>query len=265
MSYPEPKNKLVSFRASSNENSVLKISDSNDAMLEISHLEKTAWCIELRHDLNKTSPLRQEFTSQHEQIEVSPLNVSENNQFLELELSSTKETKLLIDKSTWQFKVFDETGSEIFVSNTDPFLFHKKPVEIYDGIKSLKLTDLGLLGPGLPPGKKFESSMLRFSYPLPEGIVLGLPGQTGEINRSGHRFEMYNTDNPTHTPETSSPLYQSWPILFHKDLTGNGWIAIFHDNPSRTFVDIGSFYPDSITFESSYGNNRIYIFHGKTS
>jgi alpha-glucosidase len=105
--------------------------------------------------------------------------------------------------------------------------------------------------------------MRRFSYQRPSSFVLGLAGQSGELNRNGYRFELYNTDEFVHTP-ARRPLYQSWPLLFHRALDGEHWIAVLVDNPSRTFVDVGDFDPERVTFESVTGSQRVVLCVGET-
>jgi alpha-glucosidase len=140
---------------------------------------------------------------------------------------------------------------------------HPQAVFIYEHLMSRKVTDFSTRAPFAPKGEVFETHMVRFQYPRPSGVVLGIPGQSGEANRNGYRFELYNTDEFLHIP-LRNPLYQSWPILFHKNNDDSGWVCIFHDNPSRTFIDIGDFYEDTVTFESLTGNTRVYIICGKT-
>lgn len=154
-------------------------------------------------------------------------------------------------------------GDDVFLESASPFHAHKEPQQIYEGVMSLKVTDFSNRSPFGPIGTLFPSRMVRFQYRKPAGVILGLPGQTGELNRDGYRFQLYNTDTFMHTPDRP-PMYQSWPILFHRDQKGTGWTCVFHDNPSRTFVDIGDFYPDLISFESQCGPSRIYILHGAT-
>jgi alpha-glucosidase len=107
----------------------------------------------------------------------------------------------------------------------------------------------------------FATLGVTFQYNRPSGPVLGLPGVTGEMNRNGYRYQLYNSDNSRHTP-ARQPMYQSWPVLFHKGTDGATWLGVFHDNPSRTFVDLGELHPDQVRFESVAGNSRVYIVAG---
>ena len=59
-------------------------------------------------------------------------------------------------------------------------------------------------------------------------------------------------------------MYQSWPIIIHRGKGNQGWVGIFHDNPSRTFVDLGDFYEDTVLFESITNNSRVYIVYAPT-
>ena len=134
-------------------------------------------------------------------------------------------------------------------------------MEIYHNVMSYEHADLSRHR--WYPSDKFRTRMVRFQYPRPEGVVLGLPGHTGEANRNGYRFELRNYEQPSQSP-SRKPLYQSWPILMHAAADGKGWVGVFVDNPSHSFVDVGDFYKDRVTFESVTGNARVYVVHGES-
>lgn len=227
--------------------------------IEIEYLCDVGWSIELRYDALDNSRFRQPFTGAQQQLEHVTLYLDETEREFVITVG---EQQLAFDKESGKFSAAS-AGKVYFESNSQPFSRHREPITIYDGIASAKVTDHALRSPQMFTKPTYTTEMLRFSYPRPEGVVLGLPGQTGEFNRNGYRFELYNTDTFTHTPNRP-PMYQSWPILFSRSANSIEWFGIFHDNPSRTFVDLGEFNQNEISFESLTNNTRIYLWHGAT-
>jgi alpha-glucosidase len=66
--------------------------------------------------------------------------------------------------------------------------------------------------------------------------IYGLGEKTGFLDRRGRRLEMWNTDEPTHKPDTD-PLYQSIPFLIRFD--GRRASGIFLDSTARLSFDLG--------------------------
>ncbi|NDC37167.1 MAG: hypothetical protein EBZ48_03840, partial [Proteobacteria bacterium] len=237
------------------DSSVVFLRDANGLALEIRHLTSIGWWLELRFDLHDAGVIQQPLTGVQATLQRSSLVLTTSDSHAEITTQSGD--RISISRTTGEF-VLSTGSNEIFRSDPAPFRSHREFVEVCEGVQSLKITHFEP-GEFLPPlGVTFSSRMTRFSYPRPRGVVLGLPGQSGELNRNGYRFELYNTDEFLHTP-ARKPLYQSWPILMHPDVSGSGWIGVFHDNPSRTFVDVGDFYPTSVTFEALTGNTRVFI------
>jgi alpha-glucosidase len=259
MAYQEPLPSLTPLRDAHNaDDGSVRITDENGLPVEICMFDGIGWSIEVRYDEKEQVVQRQIFTGDQEILPKAEISQKDTGEQIVLEAG--KQT-LLISKATGKITV-NAGDRTVFESTTHPFSQHETPVLIEEGIMSLKVTELSERTPFFPPSPTIATRMVRFQYVMPEGPVLGLPGQAGEMNRAGYRFELFNTDNPVHIP-SRAPLYQSWPILFHKDRANDGWLCIFHDNPTRTFVDIGDFYND-VTFESQAGNSRVYIIHGKT-
>lgn len=257
MSYQEPTNTITD---------VLNLTDTpgsailknDDISIEIDKVQANAWEIEVRYDKVNKNFVRQPYTGKQSLLSRSKLQYKSRKNIISI--TSEQET-LELDPKTGQFNAF--IRNKLLFSSTDtPFSWHNQATQIYENIMSLKVTDFAYRAPFTPKGELFDTHMVRFQYKRPEKLVLGIPGQTGELNRNGYRFELYNTDTFKHTPDRP-PLYQSWPILIHKGIE-SGWVAIFHDNPSRTFIDIGDFYKDKVTFESVVGNTRVYIILGET-
>lgn len=266
MTYPEPQSSIAALQpAETRETSRVTFSSARGVSLEVQCFAQIGWGIEVRYDLCCEEGYRQPFTGQQATASVLPLELQQRDQVMIV--STAEGERFEIACADGAFSLFRPTkdGGEAcwFRSSASPFCAHDAPVSLYEGLMSLKQTDFSERSPTLGPGAKYQSRMVRFRYPRPEGTVLGLPGQNGEFNRNGYRFELYNTDEFLHTP-ARRPMYQSWPILLHRDAAQHEWVALFHDNPSRTFVDLGDFYPDEVTFESSHGNTRLYLLRGAT-
>lgn len=250
MKYIEPKNVLrnLSFRDG-------VYQSETGFSVEITKYEDVGWNIEVRYDQKFDNVRRQIFSGGQESLPVSDLDQRGKG------LTSDEDQIVIAEDGT--FEIQDLDGNMLFKSVEKPFRVHEESINIYEGIVSLKETGSNDRAPFSPNGKLMNTRMVRFIYPRPEGVILGLPGQCGEMNRNGYRFQLYNTPEFFHTP-ARPPMYQSWPILFHFNKESNQWIGVFHDNPSRTFVDIGDFYPDQITFESVTGNTRAFICYGES-
>lgn len=218
--------------------------------IEVSHLEGIGWCLEARYDL-ADGVTRQPETGVQGSLRRSPLE----RDGLLVRAASGETCELTTDARL----TLAASGHDYLVCKTPAFSTHRAPISLYESMMSLKVTSFKDRAPFVAHGTLYETRMTRFQYARPEGVVLGLPGQSGEMNRNGYRFELYNTDEYLHLP-SRRPLYQAWPILFHR--SGDGWVCVFHDNPSRSYVDVGDFYPEHVTFESVTGNTRVYVLHG---
>jgi alpha-glucosidase len=223
--------------------------------ITIRHFTNIGWEVEVHYDQTDADVHRQPFTGAQEERTLTTLTLTDDADGIEVTAGDAV-CRVSRADGTMEFK---EGGRTLFVTDQKPFSAHASAVQIYDDLMSLKVTDFTDRAPFGPVGTLSESRMVRFSYPRPEGLVLGLPGQAGEMNRNGYRFTLENTDQVLHIPDRR-PLYQSWPILFHKGV--EGWVGIFHDNPTKTSVDIGDFYPERVTFESHTGNTRVFIVTG---
>jgi alpha-glucosidase len=258
MPYQEPLPSLALLRSASVTDSTVRVTDERGLPLDVSFYEDIGWCIETRYDVLNQAVKRQIFTGAQESLPLTAPELSENDTIFTMKAG---DQTLTMRRDTGHIAIV-KNNVKIFESMKNPFSRHEQPIEIEEGIISLKVTELSERTPFFPPAAKMKTSMLRFQYPRPQGLIMGLPGQTGEVNRNGYRFELFNTDETLHVP-SRRPLYQSWPILFHKDPSGTGWLCVFHDNPSRTFVDLGDFY-EAVTFESQAGNSRIYVLWAPT-
>lgn len=235
------------------------MTDDGNHPLHISHIKDIGWSIEMRYDLQSHSIARQPFTGAQERLALSALSTEAKKGDIIIRCG---DDSLHLHARTGKMSIHDADRLS-FVSAEHPFSHHPEPIELYEGLMSLKVTDFEERAPFGPKGTLFNTRMARFQYDRPSDTILGLAGQSGEMNRNGYRFELYNTDEFLHTP-ARKPLYQSWPILFHRSADQSHWVCVFHDNPTRTFVDIGDFYPDLVTFESQGCNTRVYVITGET-
>lgn len=255
MTYQEPPSVLNEIDSIQNNGPTVVRVVCGKEIVDICYYQDIGWELEVRNDLKESNTFRQPYTGNQDNLLKSRLTLKKNG-------------KVFVIKAEQEDMVIEKNGSISIVSNknitfkTDgsPFFYHQRPKEVYEDLMSLKITDYSRIAPFAPKGNLFKTHMVRFQYDKPKGAILGLPGQVGELNRSGYRFELYNADNYLHVP--GKPLYQSWPIIFHKSADGKKWVGVFYDNPSRTFVDLGDFYPEKVTFDSSLGNCRVYIAQG---
>lgn len=255
MAFTEPSSVCNALTPEQSDPTLVVLRDVTGLNLEVRHLAELGWWLELRFDTQDNSVTRQALTGVQEALPLSDLTLALHDEHVEI--GTATGSRMILSRTSAAFSIY-EGQQAIFHSANAPFRSHRELIEVCEGVQSLKITHFEP-GDFLPPmGVTFQSRMTRFSYPRPLGAVLGLPGQTGELNRNGYRFELFNTDEFVHTP-ARRPMYQSWPILMHRDTSNSGWVGVFHDNPSRTFVDIGDFYPDAVTFESVIGNTRLFI------
>jgi alpha-glucosidase len=254
MSYVEPPSSISSLSSEGIRENIAALKDASGLPVEVSRIGD-AWCIEVRYDLHPGS-VRQMLTGAQEKLKRVRLKQEERGG--EFVFGAGKEECVIHTDGSFSLSA---KGIEYFRTSPSPFKRHAEKVEIYDSVMSLKVTDFANRAPFVAKGTTFQTHMTRFMYPRPEGLILGIPGQSGEMNRNGYRFELFNTDEFLHLP-WHHPLYQAWPIVFHRGVNG-GWVGIFHDNPSRTFIDVGDFYPQHVSFESVTGNTRVYVVHGK--
>jgi len=257
MGYPKPNSSLKNLSIKNKKGNSIILNDFQGTPIEFSCYTDIGWEIELRYDAVNPTFCRQPYTGKQKSLKKNILSSSVNKEKI---LILNKGSKITLDSVDGWFAITDSNQGEIFETTSSPFTYHKHSVQIYERLMSRKVTDFSYRAPFAPKGELFKTHMVRFQYPRPPDVILGIPGQSGESNRNGYRFELYNSDDYLHLP-LRNPLYQSWPILFHQNASRSGWICVFHDNPSRTFIDIGDFYEDKITFEALTGNTRIYILY----
>jgi len=255
MGYPRPLPSVdnLSFTLSQSSSAVGTASSTS---LEVEYLSGVGFRIEVRYDLSHGTN-RQGFTTEDPALARLPLSLKQNESHATL---SCPDATLTIARHDGGM-ILSSEGSEVFSTGPSPFARHATRQEIPEGLLSLRTSNYqGTFQEYTPV---YWSYMTRFQFKRPKGPLLGLPGQAGEANRSGYRFQLFNTDCSSHTPNRTS-LYQSWPILFFRGEDEKSWCAVIHDNPARTIVDCGDFYPDTTYFESSVGTTRVYLLTAAT-
>ena len=259
MKYPEPIQTLGTLESVNTTGTTAAINTSTHIPITVRYLENVGWEIEVEYSKKHPDFQKQVYTGAQQKLCSATVEAVTSETAIIVKASGQE---LSFNRNTGGFSL-KEQGKIILSSAPAAFTRLPQRESLFEGIMSLKVTDFSVRNPLGPQGALFDSYMVRFQYTRPSGQVLGLPGQTGELNRNGYRFDLYNTDTFVHTPNRP-PMYQSWPLLLHRNEADTGWLCVFHDNPARTFVDIGDFYTDRVTFESVIGNTRIYILTGKT-
>jgi alpha-glucosidase len=255
--YPEPPASCSALTLKHVQEHVALMETGSGHLMEVMHLAGIGWSLEVRYDESMKGIVRQPFTGLQQECRPSDLEGAQSS--AQIILTSGDES-LVFQRKTGAFQL-RKKDAVLLSSCEPPFSLHAQPVKLFTNIGSLKLTDF--TGKPWFSTEQFDTHMVRFQYGRPKGTVLGLPGHTGEMNRNGYRFELCNGEQAMHVP-TRKPMYQSWPILIHQAEDGKHFVGVFFDNPSQTFVDVGDFYKDRVTFESVTGNARVYLTHGKT-
>lgn len=255
---PAAFNSLVTLNQTSPHS--VAITADNGLTIEVEFLQEIGWQVEVRFDLaSKGKSWRQPFTGAQQRIKRDKLTCIEEGGALIIKCGSEE---LRFRKDSGQFEASID-GASYFRSVSKPFAKFADAVEIFEGVVSRKVTDHSFRSPQFDSTPTYLTEMVRICFEKPNGLILGLPGQTGELNRNGYRFELYNTDTFTHTPNRP-PMYQSWPILFSQYDKALPWFGVFFDNPSRTFVDLGELFDDCAVFEAISNNCRFYIWGGSS-
>lgn len=257
--YPTPPSTLSSLIVSPSSDKSLELrsgspsSPQESAHLEIEYLCGVGFCLEVRYDKSCSGVVRQPFTTAAPELPRAGLESEQTGATLSITAGDSTE-QLIVNLADATITLLLD-NSQVLNTGPHPFRRHERRQEIYEFAHSLRFWNFQRTF--AETKSSYWSHMTEFRFEGPTGTILGLPGQTGEFNRNGYRFELLNTDNAAHIPDRS-PLYQSWPILFFPT-EDNLWCAVVHDNPSRTSVDLKELFPDRITFQSVTGNTRVYL------
>ena len=132
---------------------------------------------------------------------------------------------------------------------------NKSPLQlrIFDKYQKLLMEDFRDMGFEMDSSKVSVTKTLR-----PGERIYGLGEKTGSINRTGHRFKMWNSDKPCY--ETlEDPLYKSIP--FFMSSAGYG---IFFDNTFKSEFDFGARSENQYSFSAPGGEMIYYFLFGPT-
>ena len=101
-----------------------------------------------------------------------------------------------------------------------------------------------------------QENLPVFSFELhPEDIVYGLGEMTRGINKRGHIYESFNSDDPYHTEDKRS-LYGAHHFLI---VSGQVHFGVFIDCAASVTFDIGYSDADRLTIAPSVGDFKLYI------
>ena len=118
---------------------------------------------------------------------------------------------------------------------------------------------------GFPPALNVlqqKEGLLSFSCKLEEeDIVYGLGEAPGGINKRGHLYESFNSDDPCHTEEKKS-LYGSHNLIV---IDGSRHLGMFVDCGASVTFDIGYTDPEVLTISPSVGDFVLYTIEGSSS
>ncbi|ADK80060.1 glycoside hydrolase family 31 protein [Sediminispirochaeta smaragdinae] len=94
-----------------------------------------------------------------------------------------------------------------------------------------------------------------------EEQCFGLGEKSGNLDRRGRTYQMWNSDEPRHTPERD-PLYVSIPLLYRH--TGDSVSALFLDEPGKSWFDLADSRSDRCTVAAPLSRLRFYLWSGAT-
>ncbi len=105
-----------------------------------------------------------------------------------------------------------------------------------------------------------EGEKVRFSTPLdPEDLIFGLGESVRGINKRGHRYRAWNSDDFSHT-ENKASLYGSHNFLLF--FGPKGAFGVYFDDPGAVDFDLGFTRGDEAVITSQNGNLSVYVVEG---
>lgn len=155
-------------------------------------------------------------------LQAAAYSVSEDQQYIRL---SWEDRILEIEKNSGAFSMKDHRGHSLFSNPNNPF--------------------------------RCSESLLAASFSTEEtDRFYGLGEKSGTFNRRGRSFEMWNTDEPRHTPGRD-PLYVSIPLLYRSQ--AKRCTSLFLDEPGRCWFDLADREPDRYTVAVPLSSLRFYL------
>ncbi len=153
--------------------------------------------------------------------------------------------KLNIEEQAACYEIFT-TKLRIRI-NKSPF-----SLQIFDKYQKLVFGDAPIGGRTIEGTKKVEYKMLRR-----DEHFFGLGEKTGEMDRRGEFYKMWNSDKPCYNT-MEDPLYKSIPFFM-----SNYHYGVFLDNTYMTEFNFGNEKRDSYSFEVPDGDMIYYFIYGK--
>jgi len=160
-----------------------------------------------------------------EEPECSPYELTENTSSFTIRSGPTV---LEVDKLNGGITYFDPTGKAVAADTAGAF------VKTEWGIRFVR----------------------RLS---PDAHIYGLGEKTGFLDKRGRRYQMWNTDDPHHAPDTD-PLYKTIP--FYISFDGERAHGFFTDRSCRSFFDFGFSLPDAEVVDIYDDECDLYFFPG---
>ncbi|HYW34295.1 MAG TPA: glycoside hydrolase family 31 protein [Balneolaceae bacterium] len=94
----------------------------------------------------------------------------------------------------------------------------------------------------------------------PKGSVYyGLGERPDNLDRSGKRYVLWNTDHPGY-PRGTEPLYESYP--FYIGLHNDKAYGVYYDNSYKSMFDFGGQLKTGLGYYAAGGELRFYVFYG---
>ncbi len=169
-----------------------------------------------------------------------------NNESFAVIAEGDKKQQINLTEQPGSYEIY--TGDLIVRISKAPF-----KIRIFDTWQKLLMEDYQSLG--------FEVDSLQMSsYKTlkPGERIYGLGEQSGNINRVGSRFKMWNSDKPCYQVN-EGPLYKSIPFFMSSEGYG-----IFFDNTFKTAFDFGAASESYYSFSAPGGEMVYYFIFGPT-
>ncbi len=114
-------------------------------------------------------------------------------------------------------------------------------------------------------GIKLENVVTEYNVEVRKMLLgdecfYGLGETTGQLNKRGYYYEMWNTDQPAPHVERMKSLYADIPFFIA--LRSSKAYGIFFDNTFKTYFDMGKENPDYYYFAADGGNLDYYFIYG---
>lgn len=172
-------------------------------------------------------------------------NFHRNNQsFAVVADESNGNQKLNISEQPQHYEIY--TGDLIIRVRKAPF-----HISIFDKYQKLLMDDYQ------NRGFEMDSTQMASHISLRPGErIYGLGEKNGSINRVGHQFKMWNSDNPCYQVD-KDPLYKSIPFFMSSEGYG-----IYFDNTFKTTYHFGTESADNYLFATPGGEMIYYFIYG---